>query len=266
MTRDEMFNKACFYIKSTPYPNPNEFTKWFFKDNKSHAWCGAFIDYVVKHDLKCDWLDSCSNFGYVPTIYKWAKEKGYFNSDYRKAKKGDLVIFNWTPEKKDWYSHVGIVESTTSNAVNTVEGNTSLGNYKNNCCAKRTRNKKYIVGVVLLPYKEEEMEFKIGDYVYAKEDIKLYTSIEYKTTNYTLKKGEKAWVRYTKGMNVALANPDTHEYFSSAWTNQLDKLTKDEPVEDYKKLYEEEVAKNKVLIDENNNLKDKINKAIADLQ
>ena len=103
------------------------------------------------------------------------------------------------------------------------------------------------------------MDFKIGDYVYAKEDIKLYTSIEYKTTNYTLKKSEKAWVRYIKDMNVALANPDTHEYFSSAWTNQTDKLTKEEPQDDWKKKYEEEVAKNKIL-------QEKINKALADLQ
>ena len=103
------------------------------------------------------------------------------------------------------------------------------------------------------------MEFKVGDYVYALEDIKLYTSIEYKTSTYTLKKGEKAWIRYTKGNNVALANPDTHEYFSSAWTNQLDKLTKEDPSQDYKTLYEQEVEKNKIL-------QDKINKAIADLQ
>ena len=115
-------------------------------------------------------------------------------------------------------------------------------------------------------YKEDIMPFKEGDYVYALEDIKLYTSIEYKTTNYTLKKDEKAWVRYTKGNNVALANPDTHEYFSSAWTNQLDKLTLTPPSEDWKKKYEEEVAKNKILTDENTNLKNKINKAIADLQ
>lgn len=106
---------------------------------------------------------------------------------------------------------------------------------------------------------DDDMPFKEGDYVWALEDIKLYTSIEYKTNTYTLKKGEKAWVRYIKDMNVALANPDTHEYFSSAWTNQLDKLTKDEPQDDWKKKYEEEVAKNKVL-------QDKINKAIADLQ
>lgn len=254
MTRDEMFNKACSYIKATPYPNPNDFTKWFFKNSLQHAWCGAFIDYVVKHDLNCDWLDSCSNFGYVPTIYKWAKEKGYFNSDFTKAKKGDLVIYNWSPGT-DYKSHIGIVESVTNTTITSVDGNTSNDKYDKNCVAKRTRNKKYIVGIVQLPYKEEEMEFKEGDYVYAKENINLYTTIEYNQSKYTLIKGEKAWVRYTKGNNVALANPDTHEYFSSAWTNQLDKLTKEEPVEDYKKLYEEEVAKNKVL-------QDKINKAI----
>lgn len=122
-------------------------------------------------------------------------------------------------------------------------------------------------------YKEDIMPFKEGDYVWALEDIKLYTTVEYKESKYTLKKGEKAWVRRVLNNNVGLANPDTHEYFSSAWTNQLDKLTKDEPVEDWKKKYEEEVAKNKVLTDENTNLKNenaslknKISKAIADLQ
>ena len=42
---------------------------------------------------------------------------------------------------------------------------------------------------------DEDMPFKIGDYVWALEDIKLYTSIEYKNNTYTLKKGEKAYVR-----------------------------------------------------------------------
>lgn len=258
MTREECFNKACSYIKNTPYSNPNQFTRWFFKNNLSHAWCGAFIDYVIKKDLNCDWLDSCSNFGYVPTIVKWAKEKGYWNTDYTKAKKGDLMVFNWYPEKKDHYSHVGIVDCITNIGANTVEGNTSYGDYTKDCVAKRSRKKKNIVGVVLLPYKEEEM-FNIGDYVKAKEDVKLYTSIEYKESKYTLKKGEVAWVRYTKGNNIALADKDTHEYFASAWTNELSKLEKYDPTIDYQKLYEEEVAKNKIL-------QDKINKAIADLQ
>ncbi len=258
MTREECINKASSYIKTTAYPNPNEFTKWFWKDNKAHAWCGAFVDYVVKHDLGCTWLDSCSNFGGCGSIVDWAKKMGYWNTDYKKARKGDLVVFNWYPEKKNHYSHIGIVNYQISNGLKTVEGNTSYGEYKENCVASKSRNKKYIAGVILLPYKEEEMDFKVGDYVYAKEDIKLYTTIEYKESNYTLKKGEKAYVRLIKGNNIALANPDTKTYFVSAWTNQLDKLTKDDPT-DYKKLYEEEVAKNKIL-------QDKINKAILDLQ
>lgn len=104
----------------------------------------------------------------------------------------------------------------------------------------------------------EEMEFKEGDYVYAKEDVKLYTSIDYKNNTYTIKKNEKAYIRYTKNNNIALANPDTKEYFSSAWTNELDKFTKDEPSVNYKALYEEAQVKIK-------SLEEKINKAISDL-
>ena len=258
MTREECINQASKYIKTTAYDNPNQFTKWFWKDNLSHAWCGAFVDYVVKHDLGCTWLDSCSNFGGCGSIVDWAKKMGYWNTDYKKAKKGDLVMYGWNTSNPNNYSHIGIVDEVISNGIKSVEGNTSYENYELNCVARKSRNKKYVKGVILLPYKEEEMEFKVGDYVYAKEDIKLYTTIEYKESKYTLKKGEKAYVRSIKGNNVALANPDTKQYFVSAWTNQLDKLTKNDPT-DYKKLYEEEVAKNKVL-------ENKISKAISDLQ
>ena len=202
MDRNDVINKSSTYIKDTPYPNPNEFTKWFFKNNLVHSWCGAFVDYIFKHDLDCDWLDSCSNFGYVPTIVSWAKQKGYWNTDYKKSKPGDLVIYNWDLNKKNHYSHVGIVDSVSTNKIISIEGNTSSGKYKENCVAKKTRNKKNISGVILLPYKEDTMDFKEGDYVYASEDIKLYTTIEYKESKYTLKKGEKAYIRCIKGNNV----------------------------------------------------------------
>ena len=257
MNRQDVINKASSYIKNTPYPNPNIFTKWFFKDNKSHSWCGAFVDYIFKHDLNCDWLDSCSNFGYVPTIVSWAKKMGYWNKDYQKGNKGDLVIYNWDLDRENHYSHVGIIDSVSSNSITSIEGNTKDGIYEEDCVSKKTRNKKYIQGVILLPYKEEDM-FNVGDYVYALEDIKLYTTIEYKESNYTLKKGSKAYVRYVKNKNVALADPITKEYFKSAWTNELNKLSK-EPIEGYKELYEEELVKNK-------ELQDKIDKAIEILR
>ena len=272
MTRDDVIKQASSYIKSTPYPNPNDITKWFWGNNLSHAWCGAFVDYVIKHDLGSNMLDSCTKdkytggFGYVPSIVKWAKDKGYWCDDYTKAKKGDLVIFNWTPSQKS-YSHVGIVESFSVNTLTSIDGNTNLPpEYENNCVAKKVRNKKYVVGVVLLPYEEEDM-FNIGDYVWALEDIPLYTTSEYKQNEYTLKKGQEAYVRYKKGdTNLALAQPEEpHNYWKSAWTNQLDKLTKNDPT-DYKTKYEEEVAKNEKLTALNNELQSKINKAISDLQ
>lgn len=104
----------------------------------------------------------------------------------------------------------------------------------------------------------KEMNFKIGDYVYALEDVKLYTTIRHFENKYTLKKGDKAYIKYIKNNEVALADPNTKEYFESAWTGELDKLSKDDP-KDYKQLYEEQLEVNKLL-------ENKINKAIEDLK
>ena len=148
MSREDVVNKAKFYIAH--YSNPNIFTIWFFKDKQKHAWCGAFVDYIFKHDLKCNWLDDCKNFGYVPTIVSWAKKKGYWTTDYKKAKAGDLVVYNWKPKVKNNYSHVGIVKELKTNMIS-IEGNTTSGDLSN-CVAQKSRAKKYIAGIVQLPY------------------------------------------------------------------------------------------------------------------
>lgn len=258
MTRDLVVN--CAYSYKGYYSNPNEFTKWFWNNDLKHAWCGAFIEYVIKHDLKCNWLDDCDNFGYVPSIVQWAKKKGYWRDNYKEAKKGDLVVYDFTPETKGGMEHIGIVDSLDDSTLTSVDGNTTDGIHEKDCVAKRTRKKEYVTGIIKLPY--DNNDFNIGDYVYAKEDIKLYTTIEYKESKYTLKKGEKAYVRYKQNNNIALANPDTKEYFASAWTNELDKLTNDI---DYKELYEKELLINKDLKLQIDYLQNKINKAIDDL-
>ncbi|MBO7732047.1 MAG: peptidoglycan-binding protein [Methanobrevibacter sp.] len=153
MTRADIVNKAKSYIKY--WGNPNQFTKWYSKDNKTHAWCGMFVDYVFKKDFKCDWLDGCSNFAYVPTIVEWAKDKKYWSVNYTTAKPGDLVIYNWYPEKKNHYSHVGIVKEVKSSGIVSIEGNTTNSLGKKNCVAQKSRAKKYIAGVVRLPYVEQ---------------------------------------------------------------------------------------------------------------
>lgn len=128
----------------------------------------------------------------------------------------------------------------------------------------RTWTKHAKLKYIEYDYKEgEEMKFKVGDYVYALEDIKLYTSVLHTENLYTIKKGEKAYVKLennSKGYQIALANPDTKVYFPSAWTDEIDKLTIEEPGLDYKSLYEKELDKNKALSEVNNQLNDKITK------
>ena len=174
MNRTDVVNKAKSYIKY--WGNPNQFTKWYCKNNKTHAWCGMFVDYVFKKDLKCDWLDSCSNFAYVPTIVQWAKNKKYWNTDFKKAKAGDLVIYNWKPTEKH-YSHVGIVKEVKTSSIVSIEGNTTSG-VKKNCVAQKDRNKKYVAGVILLPYVEDTKVY----YVVKKGDTLTKIAKKYKTT------------------------------------------------------------------------------------
>ena len=259
MTRDEIIQDASKYISNNVYPNPNQFTRWYFKNNLEHAWCGAFVDYVVKHDLNCNWLDTCSNFAYVPTIVRWAKINGYWCDDYTKAKKGDLAIFNFNLYDKNNYSHIGIIEDIIKDEIITIDGNTNSEKYTKNCVLRKRRNKKYIKGVVLLPYKDGENMFNIGDEILALEDVKLYTTIEEKESKYTIKKGEKAIVRLTHTPNfIALADPVNYEYFTSAWTKEQDKFKLSYDI-DYKILYEEQLKINE-------ELQNKINKAIEDLK
>lgn len=153
MNREKVIEQEKKYIGH--YSNPNIFTTYFCKDTNKHAWCGMFQYYVFKHDLKSDWFDDCSNFGYVPTIVSWAKKKGYWTTDYKKAKAGDLVVYNWKPNVKNNYSHVGIVKELKSLNMVSIEGNTTNGAGLNNCVAQKSRTKKYIAGIVRLPYSEK---------------------------------------------------------------------------------------------------------------
>ena len=152
MNRNDVVAKAKSYIGY--WGNPNQFTKWYSKDNKTHAWCGMFVKYVFKKDLGSDWLDGCSNFAYVPTIVSWAKSKKYWNTNYKNAKPGDLVVYNWYPDKKNHYSHVGIVEKQKTGGLQSCEGNTTNGS-KKNCVASKGRGKKFVAGIIQLPYVEQ---------------------------------------------------------------------------------------------------------------
>ena len=198
--------------------NPNTFTRWYTKDNKTHAWCGMFVKYIFKHDLKSDWLNGCSNFAYVPTIVSWAKTMKYWNTDFKKAQSGDLVVYNWYPEKKNHYSHVGIVEKQKRGGLQSVEGNTTNKLGKKNCVASKGRGKKYIAGVILLPYVDQ---YNLKRYLKkgckgadVKEMQKIIgTKADGIFGNATLKK-LKTWQKNHKGLKVAgVVGKDTAHSF-----------------------------------------------------
>lgn len=189
LNRKDTTKKAKSYIKH--WKNPNKFTEWYCHDKKTHAWCGMFVKYVFKKDLKSNWLDKCSNFAYVPTIVQWAKKMGYWKTDFKKAKEGDLVIYNWYPDRKNYYCHVGIVKKVKSSGIVSIEGNTTNGS-QSNWVAQKTRNKKYVNGVILLPYKDEEKpKDKKEYYVVKKGDTLTKIAKKYKTTVEQLVKWNK---------------------------------------------------------------------------
>ena len=183
MKRTDVTKKAKSFIKY--WGNPNQFTKWYCHNNSSHAWCGMFVDYVFKKSLNSKWLNSCSNFAYVPTIVSWGKKKGYWTTNWKKAKEGDIVIYNWHPEVKNNYSHVGIIKKVKSTGIVSIEGNTTNGG-QSNWVAEKTRAKKYIAGVILLPYKDETTPVKPKDtkkyYTVKKGDTLTAIAKKYKTT------------------------------------------------------------------------------------
>lgn len=184
MNRTDVVKKAKSYIKH--WGNPNQFTKWYWNNKLTHAWCGAFVKYVFKKDFKSKWLDKCSNFGFVPTIVQWAKKMGYWTTNFKKAKEGDIVIYNWYPKTKNNYSHVGIIKQVKSSGIVSIEGNTTNGG-QGNWVAQKTRSKTYIAGVILLPYKDEKPEPKSEPtkkkyYVVKKGDTLTAIAKKYKTT------------------------------------------------------------------------------------
>lgn len=212
MARADVINKAKSYIKY--WGNPNPFTKWYCKDNKTHAWCGMFVKYVFKKGLNSNMLDKCSNFAYVPTIVSWAKKMGYWTTDWKKAEAGDLVVYDWYPvEHPNWYYHVGIVKKKTSTGIQSIEGNTTNGN-QSDWVALKTRNKKYVAGIIKLPYKKETAPTKpkATYYIVKKGDTLSSIAKKYKTTWKNLYKLNKTLIDNDAKKNGIKKNFYNHIY------------------------------------------------------
>lgn len=230
------------------------------------AWCSAFASAVA---IKCGYTEiiptEVSCYYHIELFKKmgcWIEADDYVPSP------GDYIFYDWEDngigDNTGSPNHIGIVEKVENGIITVIDGNNS-----NDAVGRRTAkvNAKYIRGYGVPKYdadkpEEETMNFKVGDIIYALEDVKLYTTIEHLENKYTLKKNEKAYIRYIRDNQLALANPETKEYFESAWTGELNKLTTEEPMSIYKELYEKQLLINKDLQTQLDNANKKIADAI----
>ena len=119
------------------------------------AWCAGEISYTFNKIGRKGKFYGGKPVFYVPYAQQWMAKNYKTVYDYRgkgslkKARKGDIVIFMWTRGSRD---HIGAVrkDSTSSECLYTVEGNTSGGIVDN-----RIRGKQYIYAVYRPPYVAE---------------------------------------------------------------------------------------------------------------
>jgi hypothetical protein len=88
------------------------------------AWCAEFVWDGLAHHLDVDHIKSA----YCPTVADWYRQKGRGFANDKRARKGDLVFFDF-PDSEPRIQHIGIVVDNDPNSsmLSTIEGNTSSG-------------------------------------------------------------------------------------------------------------------------------------------
>ena len=148
-TADKVIARAKKGVKRGSYGSPNKFSRWFGFGNQVVAWCAIYVYYILCATGGKSLMAGCSNKAYCPSVWNWAKNKGYTRTS---PKKGDLVLYDW--EKDGVCDHIGFVIKDLGNGyIQTIEGNTSnTSNGNGGCIQIRTRSKSLVKGYVRLPY------------------------------------------------------------------------------------------------------------------
>lgn len=117
------------------------------------VWCADFVTFCLKSaygkdNVPGNFLNTCSNTAYCPTILKWSKSNGSFTSSPNGVQPGDLVLFDWDGDKNP--DHVGLFKGKNSDgSIATIEGNTS-GAAGGSCVENKNRAQGTILGYVRL--------------------------------------------------------------------------------------------------------------------
>lgn len=119
-----------------------------------YSWCAVFLWWLFQQAGAPELYYGGRKTAYVPALLTFAKNAGEL-ADIPQP--GDLVCFDFN--NNGAADHIGICESFDGKYVTTIDGNTGVGNEANGgAVMRRSRDKKYIVGVIRPAYETEEEE------------------------------------------------------------------------------------------------------------
>ena len=107
--------------------NYTKFARDFFPELQGLEWCCMFVyacfAYAFNPIMAQNLLSGCKT-AKCSVLYDAMKKSGQNIEDPYKAQKGDIIFFN----KNGSINHIGIVTEIKNDVIETVEGNTSVGN------------------------------------------------------------------------------------------------------------------------------------------
>jgi hypothetical protein len=125
--------------------NRTMFGRWFGVDGV--PWCAIFVSYCFSVGagvtLCRGWHGAGVNargVAYVPTLEAWLRATGREVPSWSSPAPGDVAVFDWDGGLPD---HVGIVVAARADGeLDTVEGNTAVGNDSDGGAVMRRRRKR----------------------------------------------------------------------------------------------------------------------------
>jgi len=110
---------SCFLGYREGRNNDNIFGDWYGLPNE--PWCAMFVSYCMN---KAGVLQNVvKKFASCSIGWKWFRSKGQTRNRGYIPQKGDIIFFDWEPEKGDGIDHVGIVNNVNGEYIYTLEGN-----------------------------------------------------------------------------------------------------------------------------------------------
>ena len=124
-----------------PAANQTKYGQWYGVDRVPY--CAIGLSWAGSQAGANDIL--LGRWAYCPYWVSAWKRAGAWYDHTRAAQSGDVVFFDWSG-RHDVAEHVGIVESTTSGAVNTIEFNTGGGPSGREGVWRRRRSLSLVTG------------------------------------------------------------------------------------------------------------------------